>query len=124
MERVIRNLMFIVIIAGGVSSCASTQALVDKSLALVGGESGLRVKQGEVVRFPAPLPDYYPFISEGPSKRLIARGWDMNKDGRLDQIEVLGLEGQVILRLFDFDADGEIDQRQVVGKETQQDQVL
>lgn len=105
-------------------SCASTKAFVSKTVNIKRSEGALAVEMGEKVSFPAPLPDYYPLKRRGGSEELIAKGWDLNKDGRLDQIDVLGLEGQVIERLYDFDGDGQIDLRKAVGAEKSQARTL
>jgi hypothetical protein len=39
-------------------------------------------------------------------------GWDFDRDGRFEMLDILDVSGAVIQRVFDFDDDGQIDQSQ------------
>ena len=97
-------------------SCTTAKTFVENSVETLTGQGGMEVVVGEVVSHPSPLPDYYPLTDKKRPQVLIAKGWDINKDGQLDQIEILDLDGQVMERLFDFDGDGQIDLRQQTKK--------
>jgi hypothetical protein len=116
MER-LRSLFQILILAGAALTkmgCTTTQKIVEDSAELLNLRGGTLVI-GEKVEYPAPLPDYYPMFREKAPDNLIAKGWDMDKDGQLDKIDVLGLEGEVIETYFDFDRDGQVDLKESFG---------
>lgn len=77
------------------------------------------LRLGEPVINQNPLPTYTPIMVDwhyknGAIKSNIGfKGWDFNKDGRLDMVEVVGNDGSIEKYVFDFDFDGEIDMEEL-----------
>lgn len=111
--------IWIFVLGAFTTACSTTQQLVEDSAKLLSLNLSTEVVIGEKVSYPDPLPDYYPIIREKAPAELIAKGWDMDKDGRLDKVDVLGLEGEIIEQFFDFDRDGQIDLKESFGAEKQ-----
>jgi len=73
------------------------------------------VNDGHVVRYPDPLPNKIQYqvdwhdsgLSVPANKRYV--GWDFNKDGRPDMLEVKNGDGSGQIYYFDFDNDGHVD---------------
>lgn len=88
-------------------------------------KSHYEITVGKPVENQAPLPDMVPatvtvHFSDGTSKQYVGgRGWDINKDGQMDMIEVLDEAGQDRAYVFDFDADGRPDFVRVRGERTE-----
>jgi hypothetical protein len=76
---------------------------------------GFEVSESPLESHADPLPDKQDIYttwhySDATSKRVLSyRGWDFNKDGRIDMLEVLALDGTPEAMAFDFDGDGKID---------------
>ncbi len=66
-------------------------------------------------QLPRPLPVQYPVTLEQTMTNGSVkvdrgfRGWDVNRDGRLDILDVLDEHGQTLTSAFDFDFDGKVD---------------
>ena len=118
MERLRFNICTVLLVAFA-SACSTTQQIVEDSAKLLNLNSSSQIVIGEKVSYPAPLPDYYPIFREKFPNEIIAKGWDMDKDGRIDKIDVLGLDGEIIEQFFDFDRDGQIDLKESFGAEKQ-----
>ena len=62
-----------------------------------------------------PLPDETDILiewhySDGSTTRTVGfRGWDFDRDGRFEMVEVLDPSAHVTRRVLDFDGDGRID---------------
>ena len=96
------------------ASCASTE----KTLSPDGKPlpTHFTLESGPVEKKADPLPDYIPiFVQSYAGEKLISRhlgykGWDFNKDGVIDMLEVLDTQGAVLRRAFDWDRDGTVDE--------------
>ena len=73
------------------------------------------LKVGEKINHGAPLPSQSQIMvtwhmSDGTTNKVHGfNGWDFNKDGRYDMVEVLDEKGKVQNLVFDFDGDGVVD---------------
>ena len=78
-------------------------------------EQGFVLEQAPMKPYAEPLPDKQDVFvtwhyTDGSTKRVLAyRGWDFNKDGRVDMLEVMALDGTSEAMAFDFNGDGKID---------------
>jgi hypothetical protein len=74
------------------------------------------LRPGNPVPTPSPLPTHtdihveWHFDDQSTSTALGYRGWDFDRNGRFDMVEVFDSQGQVQTRIFDFDGDGVIDE--------------
>jgi hypothetical protein len=70
---------------------------------------------GEKIPHPAPLPTETKIVVQwhlknGETRRVEGfKGWDFNRDGRFEMVDVLNEDGTLQSRAFDFDGDGTID---------------
>jgi hypothetical protein len=73
------------------------------------------LKQGDTVQLNAPLPARtgIELRMDQDGERQAAqesfRGWDFDRDGRYDMLEVLDLKGETVSSAYDFNGDGVID---------------
>lgn len=96
------------------ASCASTE----KTLSPDGKPlpTHFTLESGAVEKKADPLPDYIPiFVNSFAGEQLLSRhlgykGWDFNKDGVIDMLEVLDANGQVVRRAYDWNRDGTVDE--------------
>ncbi len=62
-----------------------------------------------------PLPNLQPVYitnnlpSETAEPQLGYRGWDFDKNGRIDMLEIIDLNGNQVSSVFDFNGDGKLD---------------
>lgn len=113
----IRIFLIAVVIKAFVMGCTPTSGPIEPvdSNPLPVHELGFELEEGGIENYAEPLPNKQNIhvtwhYSDGTSKRVLAyRGWDFNKDGRIDMLEVLALDGTPEAIAFDFDGDGVID---------------
>lgn len=73
------------------------------------------IEKGAIEPNTGAIPQYIPVYvktmkgQEVVDKKLGYRGWDFNKDGRIDMLEILDDKGLVSTTAFDFDLDGTVD---------------
>lgn len=73
------------------------------------------LENGETVNHPKPLPNEIPVyikwhMSDGSVEKLLGfRGWDFNRDGKFEMLEILNEDGSIQSYSYDFDGDGNID---------------
>ncbi len=73
------------------------------------------ISVGPTQGYQDPLPNYVPIFVDwhlaggGLKQTLAYRGWDFDKDGRLDMVEVLNKDQTKAAFVFDFDRDGHVD---------------
>jgi hypothetical protein len=99
------------------ASCASTEkktlGLDEKLL-----PTHFTLESGPAEKKANPLPDYIPIYVRSYAgdqlleRQLGYRGWDFNKDGVIDMLEVLDAKGQVLRRAYDWNRDGQVDEVQ------------
>jgi len=94
-------------------SCTTVTSLVDGSK---GPERVYYVlRPGETIPAPNPLPSRtdimveWHYDDQSETTNLGYRGWDFDRDGQFDMVEVFGVDGVVQTRIFDFNGDGIID---------------
>lgn len=107
--------LVIVTLTAALGGCAVTQTEEAPKVPLEPTKMGFELDQGALEANAEPLPDKQNIhaiwhYTDGKSQRVLAyRGWDFNKDGRIDMLEVLALDGTPEAMAFDFDGDGTID---------------
>lgn len=73
------------------------------------------LEKGPIIVAGSPFPNQHPIyarIYAGEKlleRRLAYRGWDMDRDGKIDMLEYLDSAGKVIRKTYDFNRDGTID---------------
>jgi len=73
------------------------------------------LRLGEVTENKNPLPRYTPILIDWHYKngavksKLGYKGWDFNRDGRFDMVQILKEDSTVDYTVFDFDFNGTID---------------
>lgn len=97
----------------GALSCTTVTSMIDDSK---GPERMYYVlRPGDTVPAPRPLPNRTDILVEwhyddnSETSNLGFRGWDFDRDGQFDMVEVFGADGAVQTRIFDFNGDGIID---------------
>jgi len=98
------------------TSCASTE----KTLGPDGKPlpTHFTLESGPAEKKANPLPDYIPiYVRSYAGDQLLGRqlgykGWDFNKDGVIDMLEILDAKGQVLRRAYDWNRDGQVDEVQ------------
>ncbi len=95
-------------------ACASTEKTQGPDGKLL--PTHFTLESGAVEKKADPLPDYIPiFVNSYAGETLLERhlgykGWDFNKDGVIDMLEVLDAKGQVLRRAYDWNRDGQVDE--------------
>lgn len=90
-------------------ACASTEK--DEVLA----PDHYVLENGPIIVAGSPFPNQHPIYANlyaGDKlleRRLAYRGWDMDHDGKIDMLEYLDTNGQVIRKTYDFNRDGGVD---------------
>lgn len=118
--RIDKNWQFMGLILIGGSTLGGCVTGSDTSNSVAPTHYTLQV--GERVPHPAPLPDETKILvkQHGQDGAVLARagfrGWDFNKDGRFEMVDVLNEDGSLQVRAFDFDGDGVIDEQKAAIK--------
>jgi len=119
-----KDLISILIVIGiGMVACVSNDEKPTQVSDISAPEQlSYRYEVGESRIEEDPLPNLQPVyvmksqVSELTRKRIGYKGWDFDKDGQLDMLQVLNLKGRQVATAFDFNGDGEIDMVSAGGK--------
>ena len=95
------------------ASCTTVTSIVD-------GNKGPErlyyvLRPGDTIPAPKPLPSRtdimveWHYDDQSETSNLGFRGWDFDRDGQFDMVEVFSADGAVQTRIFDFNGDGVID---------------
>lgn len=93
--------------------CVSTEKAQQPDLKLI--QTHFILEPGPVETQAGRLPDYFPIYAkifageQVLDRKLVFRGWDFDKDGAIDMVEVLDKQGQVLRQAYDWNHDGQID---------------
>lgn len=74
------------------------------------------LRPGDLVPAPPPLPTRtdifveWHFDDTSTTLNLGFRGWDFDRNGLFEMVEVFDTQGEIQTRIFDFDGDGVIDE--------------
>lgn len=99
-----------------VSSCATSQKTdVADDEKMAPGPAFYVLREGEKIDNPSPLPHQTKILvdwtySDGAKRSKVQfKGWDVNRDGRFDMVEVLDHAGKAVGWAYDFNGDSVVD---------------
>lgn len=99
-----------------VSSCATSQKTdVTGDEKIAPGPAFYVLREGETIDHPLPLPHQTKILvdwtySDGAKRSKVQfKGWDVNRDGRFDMVEVLDDAGKPVGWAYDFNGDSVVD---------------